>query len=119
MMANETNLLRDYLTYIPQRLAYLKRFGVNPSNYEYKYYSELHREIKEYLKSNKVFRLYLMHKISIEQYKAFYNTSERTSYRILAKQRAKLISFIVKKEKELLEKYPQDGLKIDTSVVGR
>ena len=50
MTKNGTKFLREYIAYIPQRLAYLKIFNIKPTNFEWKYYSELYCEIKEYLK---------------------------------------------------------------------
>lgn len=105
-MSNETKAIKEYLAYIPMRLAYLKMFNVSPNHNEYKYYLKLYESIKEYGKRHKVFIYYITSKINIEKCKAFYKVSERTCYRIFAKQRKEFLEFIMQKETELQKMYP-------------
>jgi hypothetical protein len=105
-MINETKRLKDYLTYIRSRLAYLKMRKVPSTNNEYRFHLEMYKNIKAYGKSHKIFFLYLTSKINITKYKTFYNVSERTGYRILAEQRKEFINFIIRKETELFKRYP-------------
>jgi hypothetical protein len=111
-MINDMTGIRSYIAYIPKRLAFLKICGVQPYSNEYQYYSELYCEIKGYLNRHKIFKSYILCKIGIEKYKEFYGVSGRTSYRILAKQRANFIKFIEQKEKELLQKYPYENIEL-------
>ena len=103
---NETLKIKNYLAYIPQRLAWLKIFNVSQSNNEYKYYLELYESIKQYGKNHKIFFYYITSKIKIDKYKEFYKVSERTAYRILAKHCNEFINFLSNKETELEKKYP-------------
>ena len=103
---NEATQLRKYISYIPLRLAYLKIYKVSPNHNEYKYYTELYKSIKEYGNSHKAFFLYLTRKINVEKCKAFYKVSERTFYRIFAKQRKEFIEWLRQKETELSKLYP-------------
>ena len=105
-MTKETTAIRQYLTYIPLRLAYLKIYNVQPTHNEYKYHLKLYKSIKEYGKSHKVFLYYITGRISIKKYTAVLKVSERTGYRILAKQRKEFLEFLRQKETELYKIYP-------------
>lgn len=111
-MNNETKAIKEYLAYIPMRLAYLKMFNASPNHNEYKYYLKLYESIKEYGKKHKVFIYYITSKINIEKCKAFFNVSERTCYRIFSKQRKEFLEFIMQKERELSKMYPFKGLEL-------
>ena len=95
---NKPEQLRKYISYIPLRIAYLKIYKVSPNSNEYKFYTELYKSIKVYGKSHKVFFLHLTRKINTEKCKAFYKVSERTFYRIFAKQCKEFIEFLNEKE---------------------
>lgn len=105
-MTKETKAIKEYLAYIPLRLAYLKIGNVQPTHNEYKYYLELCKSIKEYGKHHKIFFYYITSKINIKKFKAFYKVSERTGYRIFAKQRKEFLEFLSQKEIELSKLYP-------------
>ena len=109
-MTNETKAIKEYLAYIPMRLAYLKMFNVSPNHNEYKYYLSLYESIKEYGKRHKVFIYYITNRVNIEKFKAFYKVSERTAYRIFAKQRKEFLEFLMQKETELSKMYTFEGL---------
>ena len=112
-MTKETSAIKKYLAYLPLRLAYLKIYGVQPTHNEYKYYLELCKSIKEYGKKHKVFFYFITSKINYKKFKAFHRVSERTGYRILAKQRKEFLEFLTQKEAELSKKYPfENGLDI-------
>lgn len=103
---DEAVCLKEYLKYIPKRIAFLKSVcGKIPSN-EYKYYCALQAAIKKWGRAHALFYGCVYGKIGIEQARGMVGVSERTFYRIMSRQRKLLIDFIEKQENILNEKYP-------------
>ena len=96
----------EYLKYIKQRRTYLKIFvrGDYPLT-ELKYYEELQHRITEWGKQHKIAYLYLKGKMSVRDAVDYMGVSERVFYRLIAKQKAEMITFIQETENELDEKY--------------
>lgn len=102
----ETIGIRQYLSYIKQRQSYLKIFvGEDYPLTEIKYYLELQQRIGEWAKKHRVAYQYIQDKISSQEAIEYMGVSTRVFYRLLAKQKAELITFIRETEKELENKY--------------
>lgn len=103
---NESKGLKDYLTYITNRIDYLKVFNMGVPSSEYKYYLALRKVISQWGKNHIVFYKYLRGEIDMDYAKSLYGVSEKEFYRITRLQRKKLIKFIEEHEKVLGEKHP-------------
>lgn len=101
----EATALRDFLAYIPTRIAYLKIFNSDVLSNEYKYYYELYKRIKEWGKSHRVFFKYLTGNIDMDEVKVLYGVNKRECFRIMSRQRKLLIQFIDNLENQLSVKY--------------
>ena len=105
--AKELQGLRDYIAYIPMRLAYLnaQANGKNTSN-EWKYYVELYKAIKEWGRTHEVFFKYLIKKINFSKVVKLLGRAKRQCIRIVGTTRKMLVDYIQKQETLLREKYP-------------
>lgn len=103
---NESKALHDYISYIKNRITYLKAFSPSVPLSEYKYYRALLTEIKRWGEQHIIFYKYLRGKITIDDATSLYGVSEREFYRMMKHQRALLIKFIEEQENILGEKYP-------------
>ena len=105
--AKELQALRDYLAYIPMRLAYLRMTSSSAwKSNECKYYVDLHEAIKNWGKSHEVFFKYLIKKINLKKVVKLYGTSQRVCERLIEKQRKELMDFITVQEVRFREIYP-------------
>ena len=98
--------IREYMLYISKRIAFLKVFGNGERSNEYKYLRHLRKQILQWGKDHLIFYHYLCGKISLERAKTLYGVSEREFYRISARQRKNLITFITEQEEVLSKQYP-------------
>lgn len=101
----ELHGLREYFSYIPVRLAYLKESG-NISSNEWNFYVELYSAIKEWGKAHEIFFKYLIKKIDFDRLVRLYGLSERQCVRINGTIKKNLVDYIQKQEELLREKYP-------------
>ena len=102
----ETIGIVEYLKYIKQRQVYLKFFvGGDYPLTELKYYEELQNRIKEWGKHHKIAYLYIKGKMSVSDAVDYMGVSERVFYRLIAKQKAEMITFIQETESKLEGKY--------------
>ena len=102
----ETNGIVEYLKYIKQRQVYLKVFvGGDYPLTELKYYEELQHRIKEWGKHHKIAYSYINGKMSASEAIDCMGVSARVFYRLIAKQKAEMITFIQETENELERKY--------------
>ena len=105
--AKELQGLRDYLAYIPMRLAYLRMTSSSAwESNERKYYVDLHEAIKNWGKSHEVFFKYLIKKINLKKVVKLYGTSQRVCERLIEKQRKELLDFITVQEVRFRKIYP-------------
>lgn len=103
----ELQSLRDYLAYIPMRLAYLKVTSSTAwTSNERKYYVELYNAIRNWGKSHEVFFKYLVGKINFQKVVSLYGYSQRRCTQMIKKQRKDFIDFIEEQEPLLRQKYP-------------
>ena len=105
--AKELQGLRDYLAYIPMRLAYLKaQTDGKPTSNEWKYYVALYKAIKTWGSSHEVFFKYLIKKINFSKVVNLLGRNKRQCIRIVGTTRKMLVDYIQKQEALLREKYP-------------
>ena len=103
---NETQKVREYISYLSKRIRYLKLFQGDVLLSEYKYYCELRNQIKEWGKSHVIPYAYLSGKFSLEKSIEFYGVSKREFFRLIKAQRMRLVKFIEEQEEALAQKYP-------------
>ena len=100
-----TKSIRDYLLYVSQRPAYLKRFVGNCECVEIKYYEEIKKRIKKWAKKHRVFYQYISEMIDTQEAIEYMGVSERVFYRLMGKQKVKFFSFLQETENELEKEY--------------
>ena len=105
-MTKETTGLQKYLTYIDDRITYLRVVTAGMPSNEYEYYKALRERIKQWGKAHILCYSYIRGKIDMGGVINAMGVSERVCYRMIGQQRAKLISFITEQEKILEIQYP-------------
>lgn len=106
----EIECLREYLSYIPRRMAYLRIFYGNAciDSNEYKYLAALIESIKNFGKNHVVYFKYLIKRYSFKKLEKLYGRSERSCRRIIKPQQSELLALIEEKERALYKQYPFD-----------
>ncbi len=110
-MTKETSGLKKYLTYINDRIMYLKMTGFGIPSNEYKFYNTLRERIKQWGDTHALCYAYIRGKIDMPQVQYAMGVSERVCYRMINNQQKDLIKFITLQEQILEEQYPhfKDG----------
>lgn len=105
-MIRESVGLNNYITYINDRLMYLKMTDGGVSSNEYKFYNTLRDRIKQWGDTHALFYSLIRDKIDMSHVRRAIGVSERVAYRMMDKQRKEFIKFITLQEQILDEKYP-------------
>lgn len=100
-----TKSIKDYLRYVQQRPAYLKRFVGERSTVEIKYYQEIQKRIKQWAKKHRVFYQYISGGITTRDAIEYIGVSERDFYRLMRKQKVKFLDFLQETENKLETQY--------------
>ena len=100
-----TKSIKDYLRYVQQRPAYLKRFSDDRALDEIKYYEEIQKKIKKWAKKHRVFYQYISGGITTRDAIEYIGISERDFYRLMRKQKVKFLNFLSETENELDNQY--------------
>ena len=98
--------VKNYLTYIENRLRYVKLLLNGVECNEYRYYSSMLNRIKKWSKNHAVFYAHSCGKVSTEEGKMLLGVPDRTFYRMMRKQRKEFILFIKQQEVALAKEYP-------------
>ena len=105
-MIRELTGLNNYITYINDRLRYLKIVEDAVSSNEYKFYNALRERIKQWGDTHALCYGNIRGKIDMPHVYRAIGVSERVAYRMMDKQRKELIKFITLQEQILVEQYP-------------
>jgi hypothetical protein len=105
-MTKETTGLQRYLTYIDDRITYLRVVTAGIPSNEYEYCKALRERIKQWGSTHILCYSYIRGKIDMTRVIHAMGVSERVCYRMISKQRNELIKFITEQEKILEEQYP-------------
>lgn len=105
-MIRETTGLNNYITYINDRINYLKMTEDGVSSNEYKFYNTLRERIKQWGDNHALCYAFIRGKIDMPHVYHAIGVSERVAYRMMDNQRKDLIKFITLQEQILDELYP-------------